>query len=86
MANLIMSGSLQRIMITYLSITFSSEGSRPSDVVNRLVAIGFQPTKGNFDFTYEWDKKARVEDAIWLADKVYETLKGMGVRFRTETH
>jgi hypothetical protein len=72
-------------MITYLSVTFSSEGARPSDVVNRLVAIGFKPEKGNFDFIYEWDKKAKVDDAIWLADKIHETLKGMDVQFHTET-
>lgn len=72
-------------MITYLSVTFSSEGARPSDIVNRLVAIGFEPTTGNFDFVYEWDKKAKVEDAIWLADKLHETLKGMGVQYRIET-
>lgn len=72
-------------MITYLSVTFSSEGARPSEIVNRLVAIGFKPTKGNFDFIYEWDKKAKIEDAIWLADKIKETLKGMDVRFQTET-
>ena len=72
-------------MITYLSVTFSSNGGRPSEVVNRLIAIGFKPTKGNYDFIYEWDKKARVEDAVWLADKISETLKGMDVRFRIET-
>lgn len=72
-------------MITYLTVTFSTDGARPSDVVNRLVAIGFKPTKGNYDFMYEWDKKARVEDAIWLADKIHETLKDMDVRFRTDT-
>ncbi len=72
-------------MITYLSVIFSSEGARPSEIVNRLVAIGFKPTKGNFDFMYEWDKKAKIEDAIWLADKIQETLKGMDVRYHTET-
>ncbi|UCD92101.1 MAG: hypothetical protein JSV43_07695 [Methanobacteriota archaeon] len=72
-------------MITYLTVTFCTDGARPSEVVNRLVAIGFKPTKGNYDFIYEWDKKAKVEDAIWLADKIFETLKGMDVRFRTDT-
>ncbi len=72
-------------MITYLSVTFSSEGARPSEIVNRLVAIGFKPTKGNFDFIYEWDKNAKIGDTIWLADKIHETLKGMDVRFHTET-
>ena len=72
-------------MMTYLTVMFSSDGARPSDVVNRLVAIGFKPAKGNYDFVYEWDKKARVEDAIWLADKIHESLSGMDVQFRTET-
>jgi len=72
-------------MISYLTVTFSTEGSRPSEVVDRLHSIGFKPTKGNYDFIYNWDKSAKVQDAIWLADKVHETLRGMRVLYKMES-
>jgi hypothetical protein len=72
-------------MISYLVVSFSSEGASPSAVVTRLQNVGFKPTKGNYDFIYEWDRNAHVEDVIWLADKVHQTLKGMQVQFRIET-
>jgi len=72
-------------MRTYLSVMFSSDGARPSDVVERLQMIGFRPTTGNYDFIYEWDRHATVEDSIYFADKVHEALDGLGVLFRLET-
>ncbi|MFQ6106068.1 MAG: hypothetical protein ACE5QF_00560 [Thermoplasmata archaeon] len=72
-------------MITYLTVTFNSDGARPSDVVQRLQALGFVPTTGNYDFMYEWDKNAGVEEAIDLADQIHHTLKGMKVLYKVET-
>lgn len=72
-------------MITYMTVTFNSEGAKPSEVVDRLHAIGFRPMKGNYDFEYEWDKKANIKDAIWFADRIHATLKGMNVLFKLET-
>ena len=72
-------------MKTYLTVMFSTEGSRPSDVVDRLQMIGFRPYAGNYDFVYEWDKNATLEDTIYFADKIHEVLKDMGVLFSTET-
>ena len=72
-------------MKTYLTITFDSEGSKPSEVVERLAMLGFKPAQGNYDFVYDWDKNATLEDTIYFADKVHEVLKGMGVLFSTET-
>lgn len=72
-------------MITYIRIMFSSEGRRPSLVFDALRNLGFEPTKGNYDGVYRWDTKATTEDAIYLADKVQVTLKGMGVIFTLET-
>jgi hypothetical protein len=64
---------------------FNSDGAKPSEVVDRLHALGFRPTKGNFDFAYEWDKNATIDDTIWFADQIYATLKGMKVVFKLET-
>ncbi len=72
-------------MKTYLKVTFSSEGARPSEIVERLQGLGFKPITGPYDFVYEWDNTATVEDAVWFADKIYETLKGMGALFQIET-
>ncbi|MBC7108442.1 MAG: hypothetical protein QHH00_06115 [Methanomassiliicoccales archaeon] len=72
-------------MITYMTIIFSSNGSRPSEVLNALHNLGFETTTGAYDCVYRWDSKATVEDAIYLADKVHATLKGMGVLFKLET-
>jgi len=73
-------------MISYLTVTFSSEGIRPSEIADRLQAVGFKPATGNYDFVYEWDKNARVSDALWLADKVQVALRGSNVLFKIETH
>lgn len=72
-------------MKTYLTVMFSTEGSLPSEVVDRLQMIGFKPCTGNYDFVYEWDKNANLEDTIYFADKIHEVLKDMGVLFSTET-
>jgi hypothetical protein len=47
--------------------------------------MGFEPTTGNYDGVYKWDKKATLDDAIYLADTVYLTLKGTGAMFKLET-
>jgi hypothetical protein len=72
-------------MISYLTVMFNSEGEKPSMVVDRLHALGFKPTTGNYDFVYEWSKKASIKEAIWFADKIQETLKGLNVIFKLET-
>lgn len=72
-------------MITYLMITFNSEGEKPSEVVSALENIGFKPATGFYDLQYDWKGKADLDDLISLADKVASTLKGMKVSFKLET-
>ena len=72
-------------MKTYIRLTFSSEGAKPSDVIDRLCMLGFQPTRGHRDLFYEWDRNATVQDAIWFADKVHSVLEGLNVNFELET-
>jgi hypothetical protein len=72
-------------MLTYITVTFSSEGKRPSEILDALRNLGFEPTKGNYDGIYKWDKNATLDDAIYLADKVHATLKGMNVLMKFET-
>ena len=72
-------------MITYLTVTFNSDGAKPSDVVQRLQSLGFVPTTGNYDFMYEWGGNAGVEEAVDLADQIHLTLKGTNVLYKVET-
>jgi hypothetical protein len=72
-------------METYLRVTFSSEGSPPSEVAERLRSMGFRPTQGNYDFVYDWRREITLEDAMSLADELTQALKGYKVLFETET-
>ena len=72
-------------MKTYISVFFSTEGAKPSKVLDALNNLGFEPTTGNFDGVFSWDSEANLDEAINLADKVVATLKGMGVLVKLET-
>lgn len=70
---------------TYLTIWFNSEGGAPSEVVDRLRAMGFKPIKGYYDHVYDWKKKVTLDDIFQLSDAVHETLKGLRVMYKLET-
>ena len=73
-------------MKTYLTITFNSEGSKPSEVKNQLLNLGFKTAKGSYDFVYDWVEEAvTVEELVWFADKVHSALKKHNVFFTIET-
>lgn len=77
--------AMAEAMLTYITIMFSSDGSRPSEIFDALHNMGFEPTTGNYDGMFKWDKRATLDDAIYLADRVYLTLKGTGAIFKLET-
>jgi len=70
---------------TYLTIWFNSEGASPSEVVERLRAMGFKPMKGYYDHVYDWKKKVTIEDILQLSDALHETLRGLKVIYKLET-
>ena len=72
-------------MITYLTVQFSSEGAKPSKVLSTLQSLGFRPAAGFYDFQYDWEDDAGIDDVIDLADRVAVSLKGMRVIFKLET-
>jgi len=73
-------------MKTYLTLMFSSEGSRPSEVKNQLLNLGFVAAKGNYDFVYDWNnKEVSLDDLVWFADKVHAALNNHKVFFTIET-
>lgn len=72
-------------MKTYLTLWFNSEGAPPSEVVERLRAMGFKPIQGYHDHVYDWKKKVTVEDIVQLSDAVHETLRGLKILYKLET-
>ena len=72
-------------MKTYLVIWFNTDGTRSSEVTERLLSMGFRPIRGNFDYVYDWSKEVTVEDMVSLGDQVHETLKGCNVLFKLES-
>jgi len=73
-------------MKTYLTIWFSSEGAKPTAVVERLLAMGFKPTRGHYDHVYDWGRDdVELEDILRLGNAVHETLKGFKVLYKLET-
>ncbi len=69
-------------MKTYLTITFNSEGSRPSQIKNQLMNLGFKAAKGSYDFVYEWDQKdVSIDELVWFADKIHAALKKHNILF-----
>ena len=74
-------------MKTYLKIMFNSEGASPSEVKDQLLNMGFQATKGNYDFVYDWgaQRSANVDELVWFADKVHSALRKDLVFFSIET-
>lgn len=72
-------------METYLRVTFSSEGAKPSEVAARLQTFGFVPTQGNYDFVYDWNGRAGREQILDLCDEIGRLLRGYGVLVEIET-
>ena len=40
--------------ITYMEVSFNSEGVTPGDLTENLRRIGWKPIYGRYDFAYEW--------------------------------
>ncbi len=72
-------------MESYLRVAFSSEGSKPSEVADKLHSLGFRPTQGNYDFVYDWKVSVSLEEAMDLADQVARSLRGFRILFEMET-
>ncbi len=73
-------------MKTYLKIMFNSEGALPSEIKDSLLNMGFEATKGNYDFVYDWPNNiTKVDELVFFADKVHAALKNNNVYFSIET-
>ncbi len=72
-------------MKSYLTIWFNSDGASPTEITERLMSMGFQPQKGEYDYVYNWGSQPHTEDALNLANQVHATLKGCNALFKIET-
>jgi hypothetical protein len=72
-------------MKTYLTIWFSSEGSGPVEIVERLRSLGFEPLRGYHDHVYDWKKNVNLSDILEFTDKIHQTLNGLNVLYKIET-
>ena len=41
--------------ITHMSVIFHSRGVSPSELITIMKGLGWKPTIGGYDFSYEWD-------------------------------
>lgn len=82
------------LMWTMVTVHFSSEGAKASDVDKIMREIGFVTTLGENDYVYKWEKddatteedyRKLEEKVIILIDDVQKKLQGKNVylRFRT---
>ena len=77
--------------ITRVSVWFYSEGASPSQVINKLLELGFKPVRGAYDFVYEHDDEdmteANLSSAIVeISNALHKTLSGFKVLFNLDTH
>ena len=72
-------------METYLRVTFSSEGAKPSAIADRLRSCGFVPTQGHYDFVYDWQGNAGHDQVLDLCDEDSRQLRGFRILFEIET-
>jgi len=72
-------------MKTYLTIWFNSEGAPPTEVVERILSLGFKPIKGHYDHVYDWGREPALEEVLQLANNLHETLRGLKVIYKLET-
>ena len=76
---------------TSVQVWFYSEGASPSEVAKKLIALGFKPIKGAYDFVYmhtgEDMSKADLGTAILeISDALHKTLSGFKVLYTLDTH
>lgn len=72
-------------MKTYLVVWFSSNGSKPSVVTEILLGMGFRPIEGAYDYEYQWNHDAKIEEILMFGDKIQLELKTSDVMFKLET-
>ncbi|MFW9963664.1 MAG: hypothetical protein ACFFCX_08885 [Candidatus Sifarchaeia archaeon] len=76
--------------VTRVSVWFYSEGASPSQVMSRLLDLGFKPVRGAYDFVYEHNDKDMTEAdlgsaIIEISNALHKTLSGFKVFYNLDT-
>ncbi len=76
--------------VTRVTVWFNSEGASPSEVVDKLTELGFEPVRGAYDFIYEHENDmndTNLGSAILeISHALHKTLTGLKVLYNLDTH
>ena len=78
-------GGRTMVTRTFLLLQLDSEGAPYSKIAEILESVGFEPQTEGYGFVYEWGRDAAVHEALELADRIQEALRGSRVSFRIES-
>lgn len=75
---------------TRVQVWFYSEGASPSEVAKKLLALGFQPLKGAYDFVYTHSEDEMTDSDLGsaileISDALHKTLSGFKVLYTLDT-
>ena len=76
---------------TRVQVWFYSEGASPSVIMKKLLALGFQPVKGAYDFVYTHSEEEMTDADLGTAileisDALHKALNGFKVLYNLDTH
>jgi hypothetical protein len=76
---------------TRVQVWFYTEGAKPSVIVKKLLALGFEPLKGAYDFVYTHSEEEMTDADLGTAileisDALHKALNGFKVLFTLDTH
>lgn len=77
--------------ITYMEVSFSSEGVTPRELTEILRKIGWKPVYGRYDYAYDWgidwgNKDTNIQEFFTHINKTHESLKGSRVNYSLRTY
>jgi len=75
---------------TRVQVWFYSEGASPSVIVKKLLALGFKPLKGAYDFVYSHSEENMSEEDLGsaileISDALHKALNGFKVLYNLDT-
>lgn len=75
---------------TRVQVWFYSEGASPSIIVKKLLALGFKPIKGAYDFVYTHSEEEMTDADLGTAileisDALHKTLNSFKVLYNLDT-
>jgi hypothetical protein len=72
-------------MKTYIEISHSADGEKPSIIFEIFEELGLKPSYGQHDFVYYWNKDVTFAEIILFLDKIISKLKGTGAILKFST-